>query len=60
MIQYSKDSKDTLIAFGDIVYCRDATSIGRKSTNDSFCEPYLVLSEVHKMLSIWIFLIQVN
>ncbi|KAK2721601.1 hypothetical protein QYM36_003783 [Artemia franciscana] len=46
-IQYNKDSKVTLIASGDIVYCRDTTSIGRKSTNYSFRGPYVVLSEVH-------------
>ncbi|KAK2719744.1 hypothetical protein QYM36_005275 [Artemia franciscana] len=38
-IQYNKDSKETLIASGDIVYCRDTTSVGRKSTNYSFRGP---------------------
>ncbi|XP_065583987.1 uncharacterized protein LOC136043026 [Artemia franciscana] len=47
-IQYNKDSKETLITPGDIVYCRDTTSIGRKSTNYSFRGPYVVLCEVHK------------
>ncbi|KAK2708424.1 hypothetical protein QYM36_014141 [Artemia franciscana] len=47
-IQYNKDSKETLIASGDIVYCRDTTSVGRKSTNYSFRGLYVVLSEVHK------------
>ncbi|KAK2702049.1 hypothetical protein QYM36_019359 [Artemia franciscana] len=40
-IQYNKDSKETLITPGDIVYCRDTTSIGRKSTNYSFRGPYV-------------------
>ncbi|KAK2723400.1 hypothetical protein QYM36_001911, partial [Artemia franciscana] len=47
-IQYNKDSKETLIASGDIVYCRDTTSVGRKSTKYCFRGPYVVLSEVHK------------
>ncbi|KAK2723806.1 hypothetical protein QYM36_002225 [Artemia franciscana] len=47
-IQYNKGSKETLIASGDIAYCRDTTSVGRKSTNYSFRGPYVVLSEVHK------------
>ena len=32
---------------GDIVYCRDITSVGRKTTNYSFRGPYVVLAKLY-------------
>ena len=44
---YNKTSKEVIIEVGDIVYCRDITSVGRKSTNYSFRGPYVVLAKLY-------------
>ena len=44
---YNKTSKEVTIEVGDIVYCRDITSVGRKTTNYSFRGPYVVLAKLY-------------